>query len=60
MAATSVVYDPPVTSLPYLAVVFRPDGTLQVKPFKSARAADTYAVRMQRQAKKSKSRGKQA
>jgi hypothetical protein len=45
---THVVYDPPLASLPYLAVVFRPDGTLEVKPFKNARQADAFTKRMAR------------
>jgi hypothetical protein len=33
MATTKcAVYEPPITSLPYLVVVFLPDGTLQVQP----------------------------
>lgn len=48
MAATHVVYDPPLTGLPYLAVVFLPDGTLQAMPFKSAAKADAYAAKMAR------------
>jgi len=58
MTATHVVYDPPTSSLPYLAVVFRPDGTLEVKPFKSARAADTYSAGLMRLVKKAKREGK--
>jgi hypothetical protein len=37
------VYEPPVASLPYLVVVFFPDGTLQVQPFASAEDAEVYA-----------------
>jgi hypothetical protein len=37
------VYEPPVASLPYLVVVFYPDGTLQVQPFASAEDAEVYA-----------------
>jgi hypothetical protein len=55
MAATHVVYDPPLSNLPFLAVIFQPDGTLHVKPFKSGRAADAYAARLLRQAAKSQS-----
>ena len=54
MAVTHVVYDPPLNSLPYLAVCFRPNGRLLVKPFKSAQEADAYAARMWRQAEKLK------
>jgi hypothetical protein len=44
MATTKcAVYEPPVTSLPYLVVVFFPDGTLQVQPFASAEDAEAYA-----------------
>lgn len=60
MTATHVVYDPPIFSLPYFAVVFRPNGTLRVRAFKSARAADTYAARMLRQAMKLKRQNKPA
>jgi hypothetical protein len=42
---THVVYDPPVTSLPYLAVVFLADGGLEVAPFKTARAAEAFTKR---------------
>lgn len=52
MAATLVVYDPPISSLPYLVVVFRPDGTLEVRPFKSSREAEAHAVRASRRASK--------
>ena len=45
MAVTRVVYDPPISGLPYLAVVFRLDGTLEIKSFKTARAADAHAAR---------------
>ena len=39
MATTKcAVYEPPITSLPYLVVVFFPDGTLQVQPSKDAEA----------------------
>lgn len=54
MPVTHVVYDPPLLRLPYLVVSFRRNGAPQVKPFKSARAADTYAARMWRQARKKK------
>lgn len=60
MATTHVVYEPPLRDLPYLAVVFRSDDTLHIKPFKSGRAADAYAARMWRQATNSMRGGKQA
>ncbi len=44
MATTKcAVYEPPITSLPYLVVVFLPDGTIQVQPFASAKDAEAYA-----------------
>ena len=44
MATTKcAVYEPPITSLPCLVVVFFPDGTLQVQPFASAEDAEAYA-----------------
>ena len=44
MATTKcAVYEPPITSLPYLVLVFLPDGTLQVQPFASAEDAEAYA-----------------
>jgi hypothetical protein len=45
---THVVYDPPISSLPYLVVTFLPDGTVDVAAFKRAREADTFAIRMAR------------
>jgi hypothetical protein len=45
MAITRAVYDPPISSLPYLVAVFHPDGTVEVVPFKTAHAADTHAER---------------
>jgi hypothetical protein len=44
MAITRAVYDPPLSSLPYLVAVFHPDGTVEVVPFKTARAADAHAA----------------
>ena len=48
MAITHVVYDPPITSLPYLAVVFLADGKLEVTPFKTARDAEAFTKRQAR------------
>lgn len=60
MVPEFVVYDPPLSRLPYLAVALRANGTLRVKPFKSARAADAYAARMPREVKKQKRGNKRA
>ena len=54
---THVVYDPPVSRLPYLAVAFHPDGTLQVQAFGSAAQADAFVARMARRASGGKTRG---
>ena len=48
MPITRAVYDPPLSSLPYLVAVFHPDGTLEVVPFKTARAADAHAAQAAR------------
>ena len=44
MAITHAVYDPPVSSLPYLVAVFHPGGAVKVAAFKTAQAADAYAT----------------
>jgi hypothetical protein len=52
--ATPVVYDPPLSRLPYLAVEFLPNGTLEVKSFKSASKADAYAAKVAKLTKRPK------
>ena len=48
---THVVYDPPVSSLPYLDVVFLPTGSLQVRALESAVEADGFIARTARAAR---------
>ena len=46
-----IVYDPPVSSLPYLVVMFLPDGMVDVESFKDGRDANAFAIRMARAAR---------
>jgi hypothetical protein len=46
-----IVYDPPVSSLPYLVVMFLPDGMVDVESFKDGRDAHAFAIRMARAAR---------
>jgi hypothetical protein len=38
------VYWPPVTGLPYLAVTFLPDGTVDARQFDNAEGAEAYSA----------------